>query len=78
VSVSGTRVARRVQAGVGVCALEKRKPATGRGWAQDNGSADSNRRVATAVQEVRCGIGGVGEAAVAVEVEVKGRMCSVM
>ena len=46
VSVSGTRVARRVQAAVfGVCALEKRKPCDGPcGWTQDNGSADSNRR----------------------------------
>jgi hypothetical protein len=58
-SVSGTRVARRVQAGVGVCALEKRKCNGPCGWAQNNGSADSNRRVATAVQEVKYGIGGM-------------------
>lgn len=76
VSVSGTRVARRVQAGVGVCALEKRKRATGRGWAQDNGSADSSRRDRNvdAGSEVK-DRGFVLEAAVAVEevvVEVKG------
>ena len=56
VSVSGTRVARRVQAGVGVCALESGKPATGRGWAQqDNGLLKAPRTgaLATAVQEVK-------------------------
>ena len=59
--MSGTRVARRVQAGVGVCALEKRKPATGRGWAQDNGSADSK-------QQARLRNGNAGR-------EVKDRGC---
>lgn len=45
VSVSGTRVARRVQAGVrGVCAREAEACDGPCGWTQDNGSADSNRR----------------------------------
>ena len=59
VSVSGTRVASRVQAGLrGVCARSG-KPATGRGWAQqDNGLLKAPRTgaLATAVQEVRDGV----------------------
>jgi hypothetical protein len=54
-SVSGTRVARRVQAGVGVCALEKRnlrRAVVGRRtMAGSAGSSQTERRVATAVQQ---------------------------
>jgi hypothetical protein len=53
--VSGTRVARRVQAGVGVCALEKRnlrRAVVGRRtMAGSAGSSQTERRVATAVQQ---------------------------